>query len=240
VSALTKFVSRELRRPLNTQERTLGTAPAVRQSVAAIARIAVRIVKALFVIVLATTVLLSLAVNLGVIRWERRSRQLECRANLRHAITAELAFIQEMGRHSERIEEIGFQPERGNRYAYFLSEEGPLQRRADSTIEETSDHTGIGVDLFKYGPGASVSRGALPRVFAGGARLGITGNCSAWDPRNRYDASSPCAMTIACAGQIDKDPTLDIWSISTAVRWTAEGEEIPAGQPYCEVNDHER
>lgn len=45
-----------------------------------------------------------------------------------------------------------------------------------------------------------------------------------------------CDVTMACAGQIDTDPTIDVWSISTKQR-TVKGEIVPAGTPFNERDD---
>lgn len=45
-----------------------------------------------------------------------------------------------------------------------------------------------------------------------------------------------CVLTMACAGNIDSDATIDVWSISSAQR-TVKGEVIPAGRPFNHVND---
>ena len=44
-------------------------------------------------------------------------------------------------------------------------------------------------------------------------------------------------FTAACVGNIDNDPTLDIWTISSADRTDASGTSIPAGTPRNDVND---
>ncbi len=55
--------------------------------------------------------------------------------------------------------------------------------------------------------------------------IGVVGQC----PK--------CEFTGACAGNIDNDPELDVWSISTGVRTGAHGETITAGTPYNDFSD---
>lgn len=43
-------------------------------------------------------------------------------------------------------------------------------------------------------------------------------------------------LTMACAGNVDQDDGIDVWSISSEQR-TVEGEVIPAGEPFNEVSD---
>ncbi len=56
-------------------------------------------------------------------------------------------------------------------------------------------------------------------------RIGSHGNCP-----------DDCDVTMACAGQIDLDPVIDVWSISTKQR-TVNGKVVPAGTPFNEVDD---
>jgi type IV pilus assembly protein PilA len=44
-------------------------------------------------------------------------------------------------------------------------------------------------------------------------------------------------FTAACIGNIDNDPTLDVWTISSAERTDASGGTVPPGTPLNEVND---
>lgn len=52
----------------------------------------------------------------------------------------------------------------------------------------------------------------------------------------RGECPDDCQVTMGCAGNIDNDPTIDVWSISTGQR-TIEGEVVPAGVPYNHRND---
>ncbi len=56
-------------------------------------------------------------------------------------------------------------------------------------------------------------------------RLGVSGHC----PK--------CDVTIGCGTNIDTDPEVDVWSISTADRTSAGGKRIPAGVPYNDFDD---
>jgi hypothetical protein len=42
---------------------------------------------------------------------------------------------------------------------------------------------------------------------------------------------------MACVGQLDVDPTVDVWSVSTAERRAADGTPIQAGTAVNDVND---
>lgn len=162
-------------------------------------------------------------------------RERKCKSNLKAAATAASIYFSETGCYSSRIDQIDFLPERGNRYAYFLDETGSVQDRSGQEIMNHGHDTAVGPDLYKYGPNQQVSRDQLPRRLAGGVLLGTTESCQ---PSATPRAPNPgYSMTIACIGQLDDDPTLDVWSISTAPRQLPSGQEIPAMVPYNEIQD---
>jgi type II secretory pathway pseudopilin PulG len=138
------------------------------------------------------------------IRFQARSKQSECKYNLKAAYTGQRALFAEKDTYGTTATEIGFSPERNNRYAYYLG--------GDETIEAQLSTTPSGA-----------LRGALSGRLQ--EELGVQGSC----PRD-------CNVTMACAGNLDNDGTIDVWSISSADR-TIKGEQVPAGMPYNEVND---
>jgi type IV pilus assembly protein PilA len=163
------------------------------------------------------------------------SKQSEAKANLKAMFTAETAFHAEKKRFSTLVEEIGFDPERNNRYAYFAGPGPSLQVRSGAVPQGRPTNTGIEFDSFKFGAGG---------VF------GLT-------PINSAPATSPCGnvpvvglggpgvmqgWTGVAVGQIDQDPTLDFWSIASFDR-IGRGESCshsgrnPAGEPMNETDD---
>lgn len=56
------------------------------------------------------------------IRFQARSKQSECKANLRALATAQRQYREAKGQYATGLEELGFTVPRGNRYAYLLSE----------------------------------------------------------------------------------------------------------------------
>lgn len=155
------------------------------------------------------------------LRFNRRSTQSEVKVNLKSAYTAERAYFAEKDAFSESVEQIGFLPERGNRYRYYLS------ARGDMLIPGTSDggwHSNIGADLKKdLLSGNATLQASVPSAVL--AQAGIHGTCP-----------EPCNVTIVAVGNLDTDPTVDVWSISTEDR-TIGGEKVSAGMPYCHVSD---
>src|SRR5438045_9605106 len=66
-------------------------------------------------------------------KFQARSKQSEAKANLKALFTAEKAFMQEKDRYSALVGEMGFSPERNNRYAYYLSGTHTLDNRTGTT-----------------------------------------------------------------------------------------------------------
>src|SRR4051812_28340220 len=79
------------------------------------------------------------------IKFQARSKQSECKANLKSAYTAEQSFYQEKNAYSTNAGEIGFSPARGNRYAYFLFDVGQVQDRSTARVGGGPGITGISV-----------------------------------------------------------------------------------------------
>ncbi len=69
-----------------------------------------------------------------------------------------------------------------------------------------------------------VTEDQLP-MLAGESLPGVEGECPA-----------DCQFTAACAGNIDLDETLDVWSISTQAR-EKNGQNIAPGEPFHDVDD---
>jgi type IV pilus assembly protein PilA len=139
--------------------------------------------------------------------------------------TAQKAFFQEKDRFSSLTGEVGFEPERNNRYAYFLAGTYTLEDRAASTIAQATTYTGIKVDTFKYGTANSMDVTTFASTgCSGGGTLGVVGN----------------TFVAAAAGNIDADATIDAWSISSDSRvfgGCSADANNPSGEPANEVND---
>jgi type IV pilus assembly protein PilA len=193
----------------------------------------------LMVVVAIIGILAAIAIP-NFVKVQARAKQSEAKANLKAMFTAEKAFSAEKDRFSNLVGEIGFSPERNNRYAYFAGLTGggggsTMEGRTTRANGSAPTDYGIEYDSFKY-TDASFSTAGLntdPSASACGfARPGIvTGPAAAW--------------TGMAKGQIDKDATVDLWSISTATRGPAaggaacasNGQPNPGGEPLVETND---
>ncbi len=144
-------------------------------------------------------------------RFQARSKQAECKANLRSAWTAQRLLLDGEERYSERPAELGLSFD-GTRYAYFFGPEATFDGDAASAVRPTRPEN-LDADM------------AFRRIRAAGIATGIEGECP-----------EDCAVTIACAGNLDGDETLDVWSVSSDDRQLG-GEFIPAGVPHNHVSD---
>jgi hypothetical protein len=118
------------------------------------------------------------------------------------------------------VEEVGFAPERTNRYRYYFSASG------DPLVTGSPDggqHTGVTVDARMTPPSETALRAAIPPPLM--AELGMHGKCP-----------DECHITMLAVGNLDTDSTMDIWSVSTDAR-TIDGEAVLAGSPFHHLDD---
>ena len=160
------------------------------------------------------------------LRMQARSKQSEAKANLRAAFNSETAYFAANDRYSLKAYEVGFQPERNNRYAYFLGATVVQDDRSTAAAPSLlSTVTSISVDTFK-GYGVIAATGTLG---CGTALVDAGAGATVW--------------TGAAAGNIDSDATLDQWTVSTASRSLAVAATCDAagpvsgGEPANEQND---
>jgi len=133
------------------------------------------------------------------IRLQARSKQSECKVNLRNLAAAQVRHRAEHGEYASDFATLGFTVPAGNRYAYLLSEN----------------------EVLPIDPRYSANR-VDPVLEA--RRLGLQLGAG----REHFLA--------ACVGNIDSDPTLDVWTVSSDDRSGPEG-DVPAGRPRNDVND---
>jgi len=166
-----------------------------------------------------TGILAAIAIP-NFIRFQSRAKQSECRTNLRSFYVGQRAASFEGG-YQREFSKAGFSPERGNRYAYFVAA-GPMENRSGPEAQRLEGAQAIGVDTFKFKDARPITFEQLPPQVA--QQAGLSGECP------------DCNITLVCAGNIDGDDTLDVWSISTGER-TIEGKSVAEGEPFQHVND---
>ena len=183
----------------------------------------------LMIVVAIIGILAALAIP-NFMKFQARSKQSEAKSNLKSVFTAEKSYYAEHDTYSPFPADIGFAPERGNRYAYFTGSSKTLTPRDDASDKTAKTDDGIAVDTLKYGPAAAVT---TLLTLAGGSTITYT---SASLPATEFSASA--------AGNIDTETTgLDGWQISSESSSSASAtcgnsETVTvAGTPYNVNND---
>jgi type IV pilus assembly protein PilA len=148
---------------------------------------------------------------------QREALQAECLTNLKGFFAAEMKL--EKG-FDPLISQTNFTPLRGNRYAYFVGP-GPMEDRSGPRATGSEQAQAIGVDTHRWPALRPITREDLP--FDVASAIGLSKEC--------------CNITIVCAGNIDDDPGLDVWSVSSKDRRDRQGRASHAGWPLHEVDD---
>ncbi|MHB1845973.1 MAG: prepilin-type N-terminal cleavage/methylation domain-containing protein [Deltaproteobacteria bacterium] len=182
----------------------------------------------LMIVVAIIGILAALAIP-NFIKFQARSRQAECRTNMKSIFTAEKSYFGDKQQYLEEANIVGFSPEMNNRYSYYLGPAAGLETRpvtgpvtettgSDSYCTQFGGQQVITLDESKWGaatwattvPGAFATR----TVNAGGqttvlSAVGVASSLGACCPQGQ------CDFLAACQGNIDNDSTTDIWSISS-------------------------
>lgn len=154
------------------------------------------------------------------IRFQSRAKQSECKTNLKSLYTAQKAYALDHEGYTSKLSELSFRVEPRNRYAYYAGA-GPLAKAGTAPGEAE----GVEVDVAAY-PRSNPAGGPLPALLAGGARLGVEGQCP------DCDFTAACVSTLVAGG----GGKADVWSVSTRERVGPDGETIAPGQPFNDVN----
>ena len=185
----------------------------------------------LMIVVAIIGILAAIAIP-NFIKFQARSKQSEAKANLKALFVTEKAFLQSQDRYSTSFSEVGFAPERNNRYAYFLTNAStPTESRSGSVVTTAANAVMISVDTFRFTDPMSAAANTYADTGCGTV-AGITG-------------TGPFVFTAVALGNIDEDPQLDQWSLSTAGRTltanaNCEGGTASPGEPFNDVNDVNR
>ena len=210
----------------------------------------------LMIVVAIIGILAAIAIP-NFIRFQARSKQSEVKSNLKSLFTSQRSYFQEKDRYHQEISIIGFNPERGNRYAYYNGGDGagPFYDRSQANGQEIRAQfaTAVTIDVFKYEafrlapgdrPAAGIGNAAF--ILPQGVNANMpTGSCTGVEnfPQNAaIDNFSSCA-----AGQIDNDADLDEWFIASVdathggdcpnTLAASNDDRAPAGEPFNTYND---
>jgi type IV pilus assembly protein PilA len=192
----------------------------------------------LMIVVAIIGILAAIAIP-NFIKFQARSKQSEAKSNLKGVFTAQKSWFQEKDSYSEAVGHIGFSPERGNRYAYRISD-GTLEPRSAATIAAATDpYEGIETDTFKYGTTTAKAEGAFVPATAGMP--------SSKNAAQLYTNPTTKVLhfTATAAGNVDNEMTaMDSWYISsedsqdvTPTTCSGPKANVASGEPFNTHND---
>lgn len=175
----------------------------------------------LMIVVVIIGVLAALAIPLFS-ELQSRARRAEVKTTLRSAFVSQRAYWQVADRYGGTTVEVGFSVERGNRYHYVFADACPLSEARNALVAPTaSGQTCIQVDTFAHA-------GAVPAPATAVTEF-VTNT----------------TFLLGAAGNVDSDPDLDQWSISsesraagpTSTATTCRDMPAAAGEPCHDAGD---
>jgi len=179
----------------------------------------------LMIVVAIIGILAAIAIP-NFIRFQARSKQSEVKTNLKALFTGQKSRFGEKDRYAVTLGEVGFAPERGNRYYYDLGLDmggacpaAQLEPRIAATVAPAGTLCGVEADSYRYG--AEFQTAMLVDLI--GATMAdwetaVTGNANL--PANfiGVDDLAQCPMcdwSAHAVGNIDNDVGDDEWWVSS-------------------------
>lgn len=206
----------------------------------------------LMIVVAIIGILAAIAIP-NFIRFQARSKQSEVKTNLKAIFTGQKSRYADRDAYSSSLGDIGFSPERGNRYRYDLGDfatplvTGTADGLADVCTEmrdrtaavEGAGRCGVSADVFRYQanivPTTLTYPGSVtwvPTITANTAipvdSIGVNG------------ADCPnCDFAASATGNVDNDAAGDWWVVGSQFGQTAGSEcseQLESEQPGAPIN----
>lgn len=193
----------------------------------------------LMIVVAIIGILAAIAIP-NFIKFQARSKQSEAKTNLKALFTAQKAFFSEKDRYSNFASEIGFAPERGNRYGYRVSAGGTCEPRATQVLTpNTAAITCIENDSFRFGTANPITD---PTPTVTPFTTEVEGMSAVFGVLPAAVNCPNCNFFAGARGNADNEPGTDDWVIAGfegqgTAGACAEGGPISSGTPYNTRND---
>ena len=193
----------------------------------------------LMIVVAIIGILAAIAIP-NFIKFQAKSKQSEAKANLKSVFTSQRSQYQEHDKYLTNVGELGFAPERGNRYYYQLGGGTNQIRSAVTATVVPGTDTGITVDTYKYPTMLATPAAAVLTITGQATNEGTVVGATP----NVYGACPACNFLAYAAGDIDNETTgVDTWEIasidftSVPLCGDATNTQAPAGQPFNNYDD---
>lgn len=167
----------------------------------------------LMIVVAIIGILAALAVP-NFIKYQAKAKQSEAKTTLRGYFVTQRNNFSERDTYSSNLTDLGFTPERGNRYTYrtVLSPTTWLGR-SSATIATSTDFQGIEVDCYKLGTVGCVAQPSRPGSLA---PFSIYYSINTSGPADTGVELGPNGgFVMEARGTIDNDSEPDVWLISS-------------------------
>ena len=194
----------------------------------------------LMIVVAIIGILAAIAIP-NFIKFQARSKQAEPKANLKALFVAQRSYFSERDSFSSAMSDIGFLPERGNRYM-IASGGASLSSRAAAAENVVPTDCGFTVDSYKgYTTIATAATANLTAV----ANATSAGTCAIANVGCVATGNTGAFEGVA-AGNVDNDATIDSWAVSSmsiavasssTVGSEAEAQKNGPGIPSNNIND---
>ncbi|WAM24818.1 type IV pilin protein PilA [Myxococcus sp. NMCA1] len=193
----------------------------------------------LMIVVAIIGILAAIAIP-NFIKFQARSKQSEAKTNLKALYTAQKSFFSEKDRYSNFANEIGFAPERGNRYAYRVSAGGACEVRDVATLAVAATALScIENDSYRFGANSQI---ANPDPEVATFTTTVAGMSATFGVLPAMADCPNCNFFAGASGNADNESSNDDWVIAgfeaTGVAGPCSEEgNVSSGTPYNTRND---